>query len=70
MAVNLSPHGLYAGNRKSKIPFSSNYGYKPLKGGFRRLDAFSIGRMPGDRNLLSLDASLAIGTRVLRFKDS
>jgi hypothetical protein len=26
--------------------------------------------MPGDRNLLSLDASLAILTRVLRFEDS
>jgi hypothetical protein len=26
--------------------------------------------MPGDHNLLSLDASLAIPTRVLRFKDS
>jgi hypothetical protein len=26
--------------------------------------------MLGDRNLLSLDASLAIPTRVLRFKDS
>jgi hypothetical protein len=26
--------------------------------------------MPGNRNLLSLDASLAILTRVLRFKDS
>jgi hypothetical protein len=26
--------------------------------------------MPGDRNLLSLDASLAIPTRVLRFEDS
>jgi hypothetical protein len=26
--------------------------------------------MPGDRNLLSLDASLAIQTRVLRFEDS
>jgi hypothetical protein len=26
--------------------------------------------MPGDRNLLSLDASLAISTRVLRFEDS
>jgi hypothetical protein len=25
--------------------------------------------MPGNRNLLSLDASLAIPTRVLRFKD-
>jgi hypothetical protein len=26
--------------------------------------------MPGDHNLLSLDASLAIPTRVLRFEDS
>jgi hypothetical protein len=26
--------------------------------------------MPGDRNLLSLDASPAIPTRVLRFEDS
>jgi hypothetical protein len=26
--------------------------------------------MPGDRNLLSLDASFAIPTRVLRFEDS
>jgi hypothetical protein len=26
--------------------------------------------MPGDRSLLSLDASLAIPTRVLRFEDS
>jgi hypothetical protein len=26
--------------------------------------------MPGDRNLLSLDTSLAIPTRVLRFEDS
>jgi hypothetical protein len=34
------------------------------------LEAFSIGRMPGDRNLLSLDASLAISTRVLHFEDS
>jgi hypothetical protein len=69
-AAILSPLGLYGGNRKSKIPFSNNYGYKPVKGGFGRLEAFSIGRMPGDRNLLSLDASLAIPTRVLRFEDS
>jgi hypothetical protein len=42
----------------------------PLKGGLGSLEAFSIGRMPGDRKLLSLDASLAIPTRVLRFEDS
>jgi hypothetical protein len=42
----------------------------PLKGEFGNLCHHSIGRMPGDRNLLSLDASLAIPTRVLRFEVS
>jgi hypothetical protein len=42
----------------------------PLKGEFGSLQIFFIGRMPGDRNLLSLDASLAIPTRVLRFEAS
>jgi hypothetical protein len=45
-------------------------GYKPLKGGFGSLQIFSIGRMPGDRTLLSLDASHAIPTCVLRFEVS
>jgi hypothetical protein len=36
----------------------------PLKGGFGILDVFTIGRMPGDRTLRSLDARLAIPTRV------
>jgi hypothetical protein len=39
----------------------------PLVGEFGNLCHRSIGRMPDDRNLLSLDASLAIPTRVLRF---
>jgi hypothetical protein len=42
----------------------------PLEGEIRNLCHRSIGRMPGDRNLLSLDASLAIPTRVLRFEVS
>jgi hypothetical protein len=42
----------------------------PLEGEIRNLCHRSIKRMPGDRNLLSLDASLAILTRVLCFKDS
>jgi hypothetical protein len=42
----------------------------PLKGEFGSLQIFSIGRIPSVRNLLSLDASLAIPTRVLRFKAS
>jgi hypothetical protein len=42
----------------------------PLKGEFGSLQFFSIGRMPNDRNLLSLDTSLVIPTRVLCFKTS
>jgi hypothetical protein len=41
-----------------------------LKGEFGSLQIFFIGRMPNDRNLLSLDASLAIPKRVLRFEAS
>jgi hypothetical protein len=41
-----------------------------LKGEIGYLCHRSIGRMPSHRNLLSLDASLAIPTRVLRFKVS
>jgi hypothetical protein len=33
MAAILSPHGLYGGNRKSKVPLLNNEGYKPLKRG-------------------------------------
>jgi hypothetical protein len=42
----------------------------PLEGGFENLRNIFLGRMPGDCNLLSLDASLAIPTRVLRFEAS
>jgi hypothetical protein len=42
----------------------------PLEGEIGNLCHRSIGRMLGDRNLLSLDASHAIPTRVLRFEVS
>jgi hypothetical protein len=42
----------------------------PLEGKIGNLCHRSIGRMPGDRNLLSVDASLAIPMRVLRFEVS
>jgi hypothetical protein len=61
---------IYAGAQKTKLPFTNNKGYMPLEGGFGSLHVFTIGRMPDDRNLLSLDASLAIPTRVLRFEAS
>jgi hypothetical protein len=61
---------IYGGTQKTKLPLTNNYGYMPLKGGFGSLQNIFIGRMPSDRNLLSLDASLAIPTRVLRFEAS
>jgi hypothetical protein len=70
MAAILLPLGLYGGNQKSEIPLLANWGYMPLEGEFGNLCHRSIGRMPSDRNLLSLDASLAIPTRVLRFEVS
>jgi hypothetical protein len=42
----------------------------PLEGKIGNLCHLSIERMPGDRNLLNLDASLAIPTCVLRFEYS
>jgi hypothetical protein len=42
----------------------------PLEGGFGSLHVFTIERMPSDRILLSLDAGLAIPTRVLLFEAS
>jgi hypothetical protein len=42
----------------------------PLEGEIRKVCHCSIGWMAGDRNLLSLDASLAIPTCVLCFEDS
>jgi hypothetical protein len=42
----------------------------PLEGEIGNLCHRSIGRMPGDRNLLSLDASLVIPTHVLRLEVS
>jgi hypothetical protein len=42
----------------------------PLEGEIGNLYHHSIGQMPSDRNLLSLDASLAIPMCVLLFEDS
>jgi hypothetical protein len=55
---------------KSKMALLNNLGYKPLKSDFGSVQIFSIGRMPGDRTLRSLNASHAIPTRVLRFEVS
>jgi hypothetical protein len=53
---------------KSKMPLRPNLRYTPTKGTLGICLRSTIGRIPGDRTPRSLDASLAIPTRVLRFE--
>jgi hypothetical protein len=68
LAAILSPLGLYGGNQKSKIPLRPKLRYTPTKGTLGICLRNTIGRMPGDLTSRSLDASLAIPTRVLRLE--
>jgi hypothetical protein len=70
LVPSIPSKSIYGGTQKTKLPLLTNLGYKSLKGQFGSLQIFFIGRMPGDGNLLILDASLAILTRVLRFEAS
>jgi hypothetical protein len=56
--------------RKTKLPLRPKLVYTPTKGTLGNCLHNTIERMPGDLNLLSLDASPAIPTRVLHFEDS
>jgi hypothetical protein len=55
---------------KSKMPLSPKLGYTLTKGTLGICLRSTIGRMPDDRTSRSLDASLAIPTRVLRLEAS
>jgi hypothetical protein len=70
IAVILSALGLYGGNRKTKLPLKPNTRIHAPEGHFENSRRSTIGRMPGDRTSLSLDASLAILTCVLCFEAS
>jgi hypothetical protein len=70
IAAILSPLGLYGDNQKTKLPIKPNTRIHAPKGRFGNCHRRTIGWMPGDRTSLSLDASLAIPMRVLRFKAS
>jgi hypothetical protein len=70
IAAILSPHALYGGTESLKYPYLITRDISPSRAVLEVFKFFSIGRMPGDRTLLSLDASHAILTRVLRFEDS
>jgi hypothetical protein len=66
MAAILSPLSMYGDSQKTKLPLLHNTRIHTLEGHFGK----TIEQMPGNRTSLSLDASLAIPTRVLRFEAS
>jgi hypothetical protein len=68
MAIILSLLGFYGGNQKMKLPLLHNTRIHAPEGHFGKSRRSTIGRMPSDRTLLSLDASLAILMRVFRFE--
>jgi hypothetical protein len=70
MAAILSPLSIYGDSRKTKIPLKPKVGYMPTTGTLGLCLCSTIERMLGDRPSRSLDASLAIPTRVLRFETS
>jgi hypothetical protein len=70
MTAILSPLSLYGGNRKTKLPLLHNTRIHAPEGHFGNSCRSTIGRMPGDRTLLRLEASLAIPTCVLHFEAS
>jgi hypothetical protein len=57
-------------SQKTKMPLNPKLRYTPTKGTLGICLRSTIGRMPGDRTSCSLDASLAIPTRVLRLEAS
>jgi hypothetical protein len=64
------PLGYMEASRKTKIPLKPKLGYTPTMGTLGICLHNTNGRMPGDRTPHSLDASLAIPTRVLRLEAS
>jgi hypothetical protein len=70
MAAILSPLSIYGDNRKTKLPLLHNTRIHTPEGHFGNSRRRAIGWMPGDRTSRTLDASLAIPTRGLRFEAS
>jgi hypothetical protein len=60
MAAILSQLGLYGGNRKTKLPLSTNTRIHTPEGQLGNFCLCTIGRMLGDCTLRSLDACRAI----------
>jgi hypothetical protein len=62
--------GYMEASRKTKMPLKPKLGYTTTNGTLGNCLRSTIGWMPGDRTSRSLDASLAIPTRVLHLKAS
>jgi hypothetical protein len=62
--------GYMEASLKSKMLLRPKLRYTPTKGTLGICLHNTIGRMPGDRTSRSLDAGLAISTRVLRLEAS
>jgi hypothetical protein len=60
--------GYMEASLKTKMPLRPKLRYMPTKGTLGICLRSTIGRMPSDSTSRSLDASLAIPTRVLRFE--
>jgi hypothetical protein len=70
MVAILSPLSIYGDSRMKKLPILHNTRIHTLEGHLVNCRRSTIGRVPDERTSLSLDASLATPTRVLRFKAS
>jgi hypothetical protein len=70
MAAIFSPLSIHGDTRKTKLPLLHKTRIHTPEGHFGHSRCSTIGRMPGDRTSLSLDASLAIPTCVLHFEAS
>jgi hypothetical protein len=70
MDAILSPLSIYGDSRKTKLSLLHKTRMHTPEGHFGNSRRSTIRWMPGDRTSLSLDASLAIPTRVLRFEAS
>jgi hypothetical protein len=70
MAAILSPLSIYGDNRKTKLPLLHNTRIHAPEAHIGNSRRSTIEWMPGDCTSLSLDASLAIPTCVLRFEAS
>jgi hypothetical protein len=70
MATILSPLSLHGDNRNTKLPILHKSKIHAPKGHFGNSRRSTIGRMTGNPTQHSLDATLVISTRVLRFEVS